>query len=257
MLRNNFEEHIKEKLDNRSINPSDKAWGKLSERLDSQENNKNNKPYWWLGIAASIIGVILVVSQFLNNEPQELNIKEIVDSPVNEQNSTIKIAKEDLEVKDFNITKEDINIKEKESLIKPKANNIIKENNTSEIEAVAIIPKKETSVQENKVATKSVEILKEELSFEDQKIQDVIAQVQALKKNNKEVTDTEIDALLLEAQKEIRLKKLYNETTGIVDANILLQDVEAELDQSFRKKVLDALKASYNSVKTAVAERND
>ena len=43
----------------------------------------------------------------------------------------------------------------------------------------------------------------------------------------------------------------------MVDAEALLENVEAELDQSFRNKVFEAIKSSYNSVKTAVAQRND
>ena len=90
-----------------------------------------------------------------------------------------------------------------------------------------------------------------------QKIQDVVAQIKNLKENNTAVTDEAIDALLTEAQKEIALDKLYNESTGIVDANLLLQDVEADLEESFRAKVFKALKENFISVKTAVAQRND
>ena len=96
-----------------------------------------------------------------------------------------------------------------------------------------------------------------ELSFEEQQIKDVVAKVEAMKNNNESVSEDDIDALLMQAQKEIRLNNLINETTGVVDANALLQDVEADLDQSFRSKVFEALKSSYNSVKTAVAQRNN
>ena len=43
----------------------------------------------------------------------------------------------------------------------------------------------------------------------------------------------------------------------MIDASDLLQDVEADLDQSFRDKVFKTLKSSYYSVKTAVADRNN
>jgi len=46
-----------------------------------------------------------------------------------------------------------------------------------------------------------------------------------------------------------------HECTGY--ANALLESVEQELDQSFRSKVLEAIKTSYNSVKTAIATRNE
>ena len=53
------------------------------------------------------------------------------------------------------------------------------------------------------------------------------------------------------------MQKLYNEATNKVDANALLQSVEDDLEQSFRAKVFDAIKSGYESVKTAVAERNN
>ena len=45
--------------------------------------------------------------------------------------------------------------------------------------------------------------------------------------------------------------------TRTVDANALLQDVEEDLQQSFRSKVFEALQSGYESVITAVAERNN
>jgi|GEM_PF-6899774 len=79
-----------------------------------------------------------------------------------------------------------------------------------------------------------------------------------MKAKNIDVTDADIDVLLKEAQKEIIRNRIYNKTTSVVDANALFQDVEAELNQSsFRNKVFEALKSSCNSVKTAVAHRND
>ncbi len=57
-----FEEHIKDKLEKRRIEPSDKAWSKLSEKLDEHEGKSNNKMFWWLGIAASLVGVFLITT---------------------------------------------------------------------------------------------------------------------------------------------------------------------------------------------------
>ena len=61
-----FEEQIKNKLEQRAINPKENAWDKLAERLDTQERKKTINPYWWLGIAASVI-IILVVNHFVSN----------------------------------------------------------------------------------------------------------------------------------------------------------------------------------------------
>ena len=111
--------------------------------------------------------------------------------------------------------------------------------------------------EEKDIKVADVDMKNEPLTFEEQKIKDVVAKVHTLKSENKTITNADIDALLIEAQKEIALNRLYNETNGTVDASALLQDVENELDQSFRSKVFEAIKASYNTVKTTVAQRND
>tara|TARA_R110002049_G_scaffold137695_3_gene297747 strand:+ start:5538 stop:6305 length:768 start_codon:yes stop_codon:yes gene_type:complete len=250
-----FEDNIKDKLENRRLKPSVDAWDNLSERLDNQDKKKNVKPIWWLGIAASVIGVLLVVSQFVNKVE---DVPVIVDSPANiEKHQIIEplLSSEKQENKEASVDEKTHEKSEYKKILKEKTV-IINSMNTNQPETAVAI--NEAKKEEQDIANiKSVEVLKKELSFEEQKIKDVVAKVYALKGDNVAVTDDDIDALLLEAQKEIRLNKIINETTGVVDADALLQDVEADLDQSFRSKVFEAIKSSYNSVKTAVAQRND
>ena len=240
MEPNTFENGIKKTLEERRLQPSSHAWDNLSERLEDKEESKNHKIYWWLGTAASVVGLLFVAFQFFNTE----HIKPvIVNVPtVNQPKENIQVAVEAVE-KAKTILNE-------EKPIEIKVKLAIKHNSD------AVTNKKVVAKEKNQVVTPTP-VIQEKLTFEEQKIQDVVAKVQELKNQNKEVTEAVIDALLLEAHKEIRFKKSYNNNTGIVDANILLQEVETELDQSFRSKVFDAIKASYNSVKTAVAQRNN
>jgi len=53
-----FEDKLKDKLESRSLQPSEDAWNTLANKLDKEEEKNNNTRFWWLGIAASIIGVI-------------------------------------------------------------------------------------------------------------------------------------------------------------------------------------------------------
>lgn len=243
-----FEEDIREKLENRSVKPSENAWSKLSNRLDEQQEPKNNKPYWWLGLAASIIGVLLVASQFFNSKTHVEDLPELVETPeVIKQDSTRVIVKD--------VNKRLNELDEKKHVIKETSKAFIGVKKTDE--AVAVSKREKAVDTEEHINKKPSSILKEKLSFEEQKIQDVVAQVQVLKEAQTVVTDADFDALLLQAQQEIRLNKFLNETTKMVDASALLQSVEYELDQSFREKVFKAIKASYNSVKTSVAQRNN
>ncbi len=242
-----IESKIKDKFEERRLKPSNQAWDKLSERLDNQEEKKNRKPVFWLSIAASIIGILFIVSQFINNETAVDNTPIIVDVPevIKEidQSNTIEEKVVQAVVKE-----ETINNKKVERFVETK----------KQQQQVAVInPPQTVSIDNNNNLKKTPELPKKSLTFEEQKIQDLVAQVQSMKAESKVVTDNDIDVLLKTAQKEIKLNRLYNETTGVVDANVLLQDVETELDQSFRSKVFEALKTSYNSVKTAVAQRNE
>ena len=62
-----FEENIKNKLEKRTINPSEDSWAKLSNKLDEQEGKSNKKIVWWIGIAASLVGVFLVTTLYFLN----------------------------------------------------------------------------------------------------------------------------------------------------------------------------------------------
>src|SRR5690606_39027733 len=131
-------------------------------------------------------------------------------------------------------------------------NVVLIQGDTSNIKQVFVVntnTSQATELKNDKV--KPTELVIKELTFEEQKIQEVVSEIQQLKENNSNVSNSEIDALLLEAQKEINLNKLYN-NKGLVDATMLLQEVEADLDQSFRSKVFEALKDSYGTVKSAV-----
>lgn len=249
-----FDSNVKEQLEKRTIQPSDGAWGKLSQRLDTEEKKRNKPSYWWLGIAASMAGILFFTIQYFNIKnsnditPQVVNTEnvikeaEVLQEPVKYNTEIQKEPKQEVIAKK-EITEPTKALKEKSTLEK--------------VELKPEIVHTKTILQEPKTITEPTKVIQKELTFEEQKIQDIVAQVQELKEHKTNVTDAEIETLLQQAQQEIALKKLYDESTGIVDANALLQDVEEELDQSFRTRVFEALKKSYGTVKTAVANRNN
>ncbi|WP_282136509.1 hypothetical protein [Seonamhaeicola maritimus] len=252
-----FEEHVKEKLEKRRLQPSENAWDKLSGQLETDEKRNNKNVYWWYGIAASIVGILFVITQFLNNGTQDVIENQVVENPkiideVEPEKSRADLKSEIKSIPEAIVSTEnngELNSAKKE-LPKQKANPVVKT-------APIVVAENIAEPEEVKAIKETTEILEDKLTFEEQKIQQVVAQVQKLKENKKHVTDAEIEDLLQQAQREITLKQLYNESTGIVDANALLQDVEADLDRSFRDRVFKALRESYGTVKTAVATRNE
>lgn len=236
MAPNKFEQHIKETLNHRTLQPSPDAWNTLSKRLDVKSVRSKNKPYWWIGVAASLVGVILVTA-LVNSKDTSIDSNPIiVDNP-----QPIKEVLENAEI-----------ITDSNKITKP----IMTDGKINKKHIILVNNDNSPTIELKSETIESVEIATPKLTFEEQKIQDVVAEIQLLKDNNSNVSDSEIDNLLLKAQKEISLNKL-SDHKGVVDAKLLLADVEADIDQSFRSKVFEALKNGFGTVKSAVANRNN
>lgn len=67
---NNIENQFKQKLNQRTIEPSDKAWDRLDAMLSVSEKKKSKKT--WLWIAASLIVFVSIGSLFLRTDNSEL-----------------------------------------------------------------------------------------------------------------------------------------------------------------------------------------
>src|SRR5690606_40976112 len=92
MAPNKLEKYIKENLEERTLTPSPGAWDRLSNRLDAEVHTK--KRYLsvnaWLGIAASIVGIIWLAIGFGNKDVNLETNPIIVDNPqpINVEKST-------------------------------------------------------------------------------------------------------------------------------------------------------------------------
>ncbi|WP_456440754.1 hypothetical protein [Psychroserpens sp.] len=259
----NFEDKLKDKLENRSLQPSPDAWNSLADRLDNEDKKNSNTRFWWIGIAASIVGVILVTTQFYKSTPNTE-----VSPIVVETKPSIQSDKE-LITDPVTIDKIVSNSEEEDENVEGTyANEVVSVsiNRTTETQKPVLKEKAILQIEEPQVILASVEESKPQmndniqvkvLSQEELKIIEVVDIIKQLQTNESSVSDKEIDSLLKQAQREILKTSIYDETTRTVDANALLQDVEVELEHSFRDKVFEALKSSYKSVKTAVAERRN
>ena len=256
-----FEEHIKEKLDNREIQPSAKSWEKLNSRLDASEKRSGGK--WWISAAAAVVVILIASVIFVNQQEQAVN--PIVENPVEEKvqenpnNNDFKqpvqvASEENKEVEDERVVQSDIKKSESQ-----KPEKVIVENQNSEP-----VLKSEERPQGSQLKRKFIEpieisqtvIANTESSELYDKVQEVLAKIAEGEKSSENYTENEIDALLAEAARELSNDKdLYK--TGSVNADALLADVEYEVDQSFRKEVFDFLKEEFLKAKTAVATRND
>jgi len=257
-----FENDIKEKLEQRGLQPSANVWKNLEKQLDASDKKKNNKGFWWFGIAASFVGILIMTTVLFNRDGAKDIESVIVDiEAVDKPGSTVKLS--DSTKIEENVAVESV---KEHNLIETKKNS---QKNTSELKVQVQQKQKvlikgtvkevvaQAEIKHEKEVKDIVKLNTDKLSFEDIKIQEIVAQVQALKEANNTVSDAEINALLDQAQKDITMHKLYNEATNKVDANALLEDVEADLEQSFRDKAFKAIQSGFKYVKTAVADRNN
>lgn len=245
-----WENNIKKTLEKRRIEPSAASWDSLANRLDVADKKKIKMPFWWMGIAASLIGVLLMTNVFFKDNPADAQKPVIVDvqKPVDKKLLTEPVSGQHLATESETV--KNVEMTEKETSI----NQFIKDKNTLDLAT----PIQSTIAKTEKTATsEQVELEAEKQSFEDKKVSEIVAHINEIKSQGQTVTDADIEALLLKAQKEITFQSVLKESTMTVDANSLLQDVESELQQSFRNKIFEALKNSYETIKTAVAERNN
>lgn len=259
-----FEEHIKEQLEKREIQPSEGSWEKLNSRLDNSAAEKS--PKWWIGIAAAVVVCLIISMFFIGQQHQTQN--RIVEQPAKvepvkktEFQKPAEIASEE--------NKEEI-IPEVQKSEKPEQTIPQKKRETKSQNAVAsteiakdfeVRNEEKPALAENALEkAETLPLLQKVNESEVQKqvnnkIEELIAKVNHREETGETVTDAEVNSLLAEAARELsRKKNFYSE--GSVDADELLAQVESEMDQSFRQEVFELLKEGFIKAKTAVASRN-
>ncbi|WP_426486302.1 hypothetical protein [Flavobacterium sp. 2] len=233
MEPNNFEKDFREKLNKREIEPSNKAWDRLDAMLSVAEEKKPKKSKKWLYIAASVVGFLLVGTFFFNQK------ENAVETPKNTVVAK-EAAKDSVEkpiLNDIDSSKIEIAVSEKPSeeiLNKEEKNSNQKTNKINKNES-------------NQIAEYSIIIKKNQ---EKQSINNQTIIAESPKKEN-------VDQLLDSAEKTIVAENSAKPKAKIkVNANDLLNQVDGELEQSFREKVITKVNKNYQTVKVALANRN-
>ena len=239
-----FEKHIREQLEKRKVEPSADAWERISDGLEVKQSRK--KPFFFRYAVAALLAGVLLTSLwiFSDSEKQANSQQTVVDNPstepVQEENvhmqATSPISDEAVAVEEQNLTEENVIV------LQADEQEPLKESlNQASISSPSV--PREVAIEDH------AEMLIEEKVFE------VLAQVEILEENAVAVTDAEVDSLLRSAQRELLANREFNEQNK-VDAADLLAGVEDELNKSFRDQVFEKLKQGFVKVRTAVADRN-
>jgi hypothetical protein len=231
MEQNSFENQIKEKLENRSITPSNQAWSRLNEMLPVSDEPKRN--FKWMFLAASCIGFISIAI-FFQRQPDELVENDlpkitIENNMVPKTENTSNISNNlGIILDKKNPEKEIVKV---ESKINQKKNNqaIISENNGVEINSKTNLDDGMSNGTQKPIIFKEQTQNSSQLIAHESNSLNEIAQKSEL--------DTKSD--------QIR-----------VNVNSLLSQVENELNLTFRQKVIIKIAKNYKATKEILVARN-
>lgn len=231
MEQNSFENQIKEKLENRSITPSNAVWCRLNEMLPVSEEPKRN--YKWIFLVASFIGFISITI-FFQKQPDELVNTDKLKIAI-ENKTTSRTDNPISKSNDLGIISDKINSDKKivkvESIINQKRNNeiLVLENN---------------GIKNNTKSNLDDEILngtQKSIVFKEQT------------QNNSQLIANESNSLD-ETSPKNELDAKSNQIR--VNANSLLSQVENELNLTFRQKIIIKIAKNYKATKEVLVARN-
>lgn len=238
MEPNNFEKDFREKLNQRKIEPSDKAWDRLDAMLSVAEKKQLKSKKQWLYIAASIVGFLLVGTFFFNQKESlpETPINTVVVKDNENKDSRVKpIVKPTVNRVDS--VKTEVTISEK-----PSAQNALNKK-----ENLNLKPNKTIKNESNQIAESS--IIKKN-NPEKQSINTQVSIADTYKKEN-------ADQLLGSAEKTVVAENSVKPKSKVkINASDLLNQVDGELELSFREKMITKVNKNYQTVKVALANRN-
>ena len=224
MEQNKLETQFKEKLNSRKIKPTEMAWDRLDAMLSVAENKKPKRKFNWVYIAASFIGFLLVGTIFFN---QKVNTIDIKKNTVVIENSTPKESSK-TEIKSI---KKDPNFSK--TILKSETKPLVQ-------------TQKNTKINVEKTTFKTQESSVAEIKPKNQN--ESIVEL-------KNTTPENIDSLLASA--ETNTKSSSKNSSVKINSTNLLNQVDGELQVSFREKALNTITQKYKEAKEALANRNN
>ncbi|QBN18797.1 hypothetical protein [Flavobacterium nackdongense] len=230
MEQHKLETQFKEKLNSREIKPTEMAWDKLDSLLSAadfsdgeQTIQKPKRKFIWLYVAASILGICFIGNLIIN--PKETLIENQKNTVVIENQS----LNEKEEIENTSPTKQ---LKHSKTISKQ-----------NEKPLVQIAKSKETNIATQIIKTQDEIVV---LSQPSNQNETSVA--------NKNSLSTNIDSLLASVEKP---NPETNKSSIKINSTALLNQVDGELQVSFREKALNTITKKYKEAKEALANRNN
>lgn len=240
MAPNKFEKKAKDVLERRTIAPSQDAWTQLNNKLE-QSDKKRKLSVWWIGVAATLVGVMLAITLFNKEEvmPENTIVNQEKDQKSKEQPTIIKNKIEDKVEENFEntplVNTNDEVETSKLKTEKPKTSVANKQKKPEQFLA-AVNPKNKeennnqlnNQISENTVA----EVSKEQPSLD------------------------EANQLLENAMNQFSADD-YKNVTEKINANDLLEEAEMTSEKSLKHRLFHVVKSGYETVKSTVVSSDN
>lgn len=245
MEPNKFEQEFRDKLEQRTIEPSKMAWDRLDAMLSVNEEKEEKKVVAmkpnrsWMYMVASFVVFATIGTFFL------IDGKENSGNGIENGGTSVVTTEKPVQYSGTNDTVP--------SSIVQSATDNISATKMRQQTVVAVQAEKASSGRKTiKQGQPAGHNVKENSSTIPPGSNENIAAVTKKEVKEDTVKDFEAEKLLIASAGNKPKKK----PSIKVDANSLLSSVEGELNESFRDKALQGIIKNFNAVKTSVANRN-
>jgi len=230
MDQDNLEQQLQRKFKERAIAPSPDAWNRV---VYSRQNNKkkSRKNILWYSAAACFIltaGIIMFTLMRGNpvNQPQQIQVVTVPQAvPARQHEPANSATPADTFTAPTSLAITAHKIDPEEAMQKP-----------------VITPVKDSIT--------AIEYSTPLPQLELQKANEIAYTLTRMSQKNGQVTQQEVDSLLLSAQKEIALERLKNSKQPTSET-ALLNEAETEVNTSFREKALNIFKHKFKTIRIA------
>ncbi len=220
-LNNNIENQFREKLNQRTIEPSDKAWDRLDAMLSVSEKKKPKRG--WLWMAASLILFASIGSLFLRTENPEV------------------ITNDELQITNYEL--QNVNP------TKPITNDEIITDHTSEI----VIKEEKTIPQDSFRIVQNPGLFNSNDNISNKDTEIAITDLETEIETNTYVTAQE---LLNDIENKQHITEKPKKTSVSINHKSLLYQAEMEVESQYRNKAFDRfLQRKYDDARMAVINK--
>jgi len=228
MEKYNIDEQLHRKFSQRTIAPSPNAWERIAYNRKLQQKRKRKLLLY--KIAAVVVISLGLFGLFINNNtgttPQENKV-------VQQTKITVPVIEKQAKVITATVHKQAV------VALSPAQQAPVAHNNSKPVLVDSI------AKQHMGIALQQLEL---------QKANEVAYSINQLALQKGQVTEDEVEALLLNAQKEIAMEGLKNKSLPASDT-ALLKEAETQVENNFREKTLGIFKHKFRTIKIALSDK--